>query len=248
MGAHLGLDDDPALVGPTPGPAGEFAIAAGRCVPGFDIGPHLCHQRLGKALQFRVLRHAHHILESPRLEKREQLRAGKTPIQAYPQPRPGKRPAQTGQHSLQHTNTASLGRRVARAQDVAEQLLLHLIVKGQESGQRQITRDVVEAIEERQLLGAMGRIERRIQVDGDPPNPLLAPSVAGNHRLRQRFGQASAIPAFARQACKRCRCPANRRWRLTDRVCIFSRTCTASSRLIRGYVPMKVQTGRFNAG
>ena len=118
MRGHPGPDDNPAPMGPTPGPASELAIAAGRCVPGFEIGTHLCHQRFGKALQCRVLRHTHHILQS-----------------------------------------------------------LHLIVEGQESGQRQITRGVVEAVEERQLLAAMGRVDRRVQIDGDPPNPLLAPSV-----------------------------------------------------------------------
>ena len=38
------------------------------------------------------------------------------------------------------------------------------------------------------------RIDRRVQIDGDRPNPLLAPSVAGNQRLRQGFGQAHQVP------------------------------------------------------
>ena len=171
MGGHLGLDDDPALTGPTPGLTGERAVAAGRCAPRFDIGPHLLHRRFGKALQRRVLGHAHHALQSLRLEKREQLRAGMPPVQADPRPRLGKRPPQPGQQALQHTDAAVPGGRLAGAQDAAEQTLLHLVVEGQETAQRQMAGRVVEAVEECQLLAAMGLVQLRLQ--RLPPRQLL---------------------------------------------------------------------------
>ena len=53
----------------------------------------------------------------------------------------------------------------AGAQDMAEQVLPQLGVEGEQTSQRQITR-VVETVEKRQLLSAVGRSVRQVQIAG----------------------------------------------------------------------------------
>ena len=102
-----------------------------------------------------------------------------------------------------------LGDNVAGAQDVTKQILLHLVVEGEKTGQRQITGGVVEAVEKSQLLSAMSRIVRRVPIDGDSPHPLLATFVTGDYRVRKCFGQAQQVPGPGRVLEPSVGCDAN---------------------------------------
>jgi hypothetical protein len=56
---------------------------------------------------------------------------------------------------------------VARAEDRGDEVLPGLVVKGQGADERQIAPMIVEAIEEGQLLGAVGLVLGGIQIDRD---------------------------------------------------------------------------------
>ena len=83
---------------------------------------------------------------------------------------------------------------MAVAQDMAEQVLLRLVVEGEEARQRKVAPGAVERAEQRPLLAAVGRVHRRVEVDRDPPRPPPASApVARDHRLRQRLRQPQQL-------------------------------------------------------
>jgi hypothetical protein len=82
------------------------------------------------------------------------------------------------------------GGRVARAQHGGDQILAGFVVDREEGHQRQVTPAAVEAVEERQLLGAMRGVLRDVEVDRDPPRATLPPAMAGQHRVGQRLAHA----------------------------------------------------------
>src|SRR4029077_14095610 len=102
--------------------------------------------------------------------------------------------------TAQDPDRARRPRRISRTQNGRHQILLRLLVKAQKAYHRQIAIGVVVAIEEGQLLGAVGGIIGRIQIDrdasGSAPQTTAMPF---DHTVGQRFAHAKqlfAIPAI----------------------------------------------------
>src|SRR5580704_7991541 len=62
---------------------------------------------------------------------------------------------------------------IAGTQHGGAQILISLVVEGNKAHHRQVTRVVIVAIEERQLLRAMRGIVGRIKIDGDQPGVMV---------------------------------------------------------------------------
>src|SRR5260370_28596405 len=64
---------------------------------------------------------------------------------------------------------------MARTKRRRDQVLFHLVVEGEETDHRQITVAIVVAIEKGELLLAVCRIVRGIQIDGDSAGTAMQP-------------------------------------------------------------------------
>ena len=88
----------------------------------------------------------------------------------------GKGRAQLPNQAPQEPPGPAAGRRVAGPQHGGDGILLRLVAEGHRGDDRQIAPGVVVAIEEGQLLLAVGRIVGRIEVDRDARGPAFEPS------------------------------------------------------------------------
>ena len=120
-------------------------------------------------------------------EEGEHLGGSEAAIEAHPQPCSGEGRPQPRQQSRQDPERADPGTGIAGAQHVRKQILIRLLVERQEPGHRQVAPGVVVTVEEGQLLGAVGRVIGRIQIDRDPLGLALQPSaMALDHGLGER--------------------------------------------------------------
>jgi hypothetical protein len=79
------------------------------------------------------------------------------------------------------------GADITGAQYVRKQIVVRLLVEGQEPSHRQIAPGVVVTVEERQLLDAVRWIIGRVQIDRDPLGfALQAPAMPLDHRVGER--------------------------------------------------------------
>src|SRR3989442_15500145 len=85
-------------------------------------------------------------------------------------------------------------RRVARAEDRGDQVLPRLLIKGQRAHQRQIAPVIVEAIEEGELLRAMGLVFGGIEIDRNQPDAPSATAMPRNHRVGERVAHGQEHP------------------------------------------------------
>ena len=104
----------------------------------------------------------------------------------------GERRPQPFNHSIQNADGSLLGWRVAHPQHIAEQILVGVSIESQKAGHWQLTPAAVMTVEEGELLPAVGRIVRGIQVDRDVLDLALAQSLAVplDYILGQRLAHA----------------------------------------------------------
>ena len=186
MPHDLGLDDHPPLALPAPRGVPRLAVQVRRLAGGLGPHPGLAHQPPGPLLQAAVAGHRHDVLDLLLLEEREQLRVGKAPVQPDPKRRRRKGGAQLAQQPPQDPPGPPRGRGVARPQHRGHRELLGLVVEGHRRHDRQVAPRVVVAVEERELLLAVGRVVGGVQVDRDAGRPALEPPPLGlDHRVGQ---------------------------------------------------------------
>jgi hypothetical protein len=134
-----------------------------------------------------VAGHRHDVVDLLALEVREQLGAGKAAVQPHPERGRRKGGAQLAQQAAQDPRGAAPGGRVAGPQHRGHRELLGLVVEGHRRHHGQVTPRVVVAVEERELLLAVGGVVRGIEIDGDPrrtpfePAPLVLDHGVGQH-------------------------------------------------------------------
>ena len=168
---------------------------------GFRQPTSLLHRRLGLALQHRVGGQIDDVLHFRfAIQKIQNFRGGKTAIQSHPNAGLRKSFLHSDNQAAQDPNRARRPGGISRTQHGRHQILLRLLVKAQKTYHRQIAVSVIVAIEEGQLLGAVGRIVGRIQIDrdtsGSAPQTTAMPF---DHAVGQRFAHAKqlfAIPAI----------------------------------------------------
>lgn len=153
------------------------------------------HVELGLPLQHLVLRHRDDIVDSDDVEELEQFGRREATIEAHEDA--GSREAflQPADDALEQRQCTRLGGDVARAQRRGAQVLLVLAVEGQERQQRQVAPGVVEAIEERHLLGAVRGIVGDVEIDGDPAHLAATLAVPLQHAFEQRLAHRQQLAA-----------------------------------------------------
>src|ERR1039457_1847754 len=167
-------------------PAGVVALAVDVSgLPRFARQtPGGTHQACGAPLQYLIFTHRDHVLESLAFEEGEDLGSGEAAIETHPQSYPRERRPQPRQEPRQYPDCSDRSRGIAGAQYIGEQVLLGLLVEGQEPSHRQVAPGVVVAVEEGELLRAMSRIVRRVQVNRDPLDlALQAPAMSLDHSV-----------------------------------------------------------------
>ena len=78
-----------------------------------------------------------------------------------------------GHQPTQNPHRPHCRRNIAGTQHGGAQILISLVVEGNKAHHGQVTRVVIVAIEERQLLCAMRGIVGRIKIDGDQPGVMV---------------------------------------------------------------------------
>ena len=120
----------------------------------------------------------------------EDLGRREAAVQAHAQPRAGNAARSLGSRRTQQPARARLppapcpGRRIA-----ATRYWLRLVVEGQERDERQIAPAAVEAIEEGELLRAVGRIFGQVEIDRDPAHAAPPPPMLRDHGVGQCLAQ-----------------------------------------------------------
>jgi hypothetical protein len=175
------------------------------------LGEHarLAHEPPRPLLQAPILAEGHDVLDALGLQDPQHVVASKAAIQADPQAGAGKGGSQLLKQAAEPIDRAELGRAGARAQQRQDQVLLGLVVEGHEPEQGQVAPGVVVAVEERELLLAMGGVVRRIEIDRDAPGAAAkGGAVLPDHEVCQRVPQPGQ-----RQRAKRILEPRQRRLR-----------------------------------
>ena len=95
---------------------------------------------------------------------------------------------------MQQADRAGRPRGVAGAEDRGDEILPRLVVKGQGAHERQIAPVIVEAIEEGELLRAVGLVLGDIEIDRDQPDAASAATMPGNHRVGERVAHGEQHP------------------------------------------------------
>ena len=92
--------------------------------------------------------------------------------------------------------TPPSGGGVARPEDGRDQVLRPLAVEGERPNHGQVAPGVVVAVEEGELLLAVGRVVRGVQVDGDALDPLVGQAglVVGDDHVGESLGEPVQVP------------------------------------------------------
>ena len=166
----LGLDDDPPMARPLPGPVAAVAVdmLGAPAAPGHF--PGLSHQPAGGPRQHAVLREADHVVHSRLVVKEvEDLRTAEAAVEADEDPRPRKGAAHLRDHPTQDAQHSQAVRGIAGPQKGGEEILLGLVIKAQEPEEGQLAPGVIVPVKEAQLLGAVRRVDGGVEVDGHLP-------------------------------------------------------------------------------
>jgi Ca2+-binding RTX toxin-like protein len=206
---HFGFDQNAPLA-TLPTFSGVPRLSKNVCGLASAFGEPACpsHHPLGAALQNLVFSHSDDVVDVRCRQEIQQHGSGKPSIQPHEDARPGKGHSQPLDHPIQNPNRSLLGRCVARAQHVAEQVLVRLPIECQKAGHRQITPGAVMAVEKRQLLSTMRWIVRRIQVDRHVFDLATAQTlpVPFDHALCQGFAHPIQVsPARRILKTRQCR-------------------------------------------
>ena len=159
-----------------------------------DHGAERREVGLGMPVQHRVRAHRDDILDPGGLEVGKDFGRGEAGIEPDAEPGLGKRAPEFRQQPMQQADRARRPRGVAGAEDRGDEVLPRLVVKGQGAHERQIAPVIVEAIEEGQLLGAVGLVLGGIQIDRDQPDAASAAAMPGNHRVGERVAHGEQHP------------------------------------------------------
>ena len=111
---------------------------------------------------------------------------------------PGNARQSFGSSRCSRLDRAGRPRGVAGAEDRGDEVLPRLVVKGQGAHERQIAPVIVEAIEEGQLLRAVGLVFGDIEIDRDQPDAASAAAMPGNHRVGERVAHGEQHPRGGR--------------------------------------------------
>ena len=117
--------------------------------------------------------------------------------QPHPEDNSGKSNIQAPKQPAQNTNRTAGAGNIARAQHGGDQVLFRLFVEGEKANDGQITVATVVPIKKGELLLAVCRIVRRIQIDGDSAGTPMQPfSVALDDAIGQGLAQAKQFLAI----------------------------------------------------
>jgi hypothetical protein len=177
---------------PAPRRVARLAVQGGR-LPG-GARPHAgpTQQTADALVQPRVARDAQHVLDPGAVQEGEQLGLGEAGIGPHAQPGAGKQRLELGEQPAQQAADPARARAGARTQQGAHHVLHRLGVERHRGDEWQIAPRVVVAVEERELLLAVGRIVRRIEVDRDQADGVAEP-LPVERQDRIGDGQAEAI-------------------------------------------------------
>lgn len=194
---HLGFDDDPALAAPGFGTVGEGAIDAAGLVTCSEEFSSALHEPGGLAHQTAVLGHPDDVQHVGLFgEEVEDLRCGEAAIEPHEDLDTREGGPESRQDPGEHPDGAVEDRCIAGPQERGTEVLIRFVVKGQERDHRQVAPGVVVAVEERELLGTVGRVVGRIQIDGDPATlPAQSEAVMIDDRVQQGQPEPDEISA-----------------------------------------------------
>ena len=195
----FGFDHDAALVAPRPGGIARLGIDVRGLPARLALRPRLDHRGLGAPRQDRVFRHGDDVVEA-RVRRRG---SRGSPGVANP---PSRRTRNRALRKRRPAAASSSRRSMPRAPRVAGALPGRRIaahrycsassLKVTKASSGQIAPAVVVAVEERELLRAVGRVIGRIEIDRDAPRaamqPLLMPRRSRSRRARSPSHRAPA--------------------------------------------------------
>src|SRR3989454_11143932 len=194
---HFGFDDHAALVRPGSGGVVRLGVDMFGLSTRLAQGASLDHRRVGDPRQYHVFRHGDDVVQAGLgIEEVKDLGCRKAAIEADQESRLRKGVTQQGEQSAQDAARATRRSRIPWTEQRRTEILLALVIKGDERQQGQIAPRVIVPVEERELLRAVGRVVGRIEVDRD---------VAGAAMDRERVAGKSAGAAATAPAGERAR-------------------------------------------
>ena len=208
MPHHLGLDDHSALAPPRAGGVARLAVEVLGLATGLRAHAGAPHEPAAALDQPHIAGHRHDVLHALGVQEVQNLGTGKAPIEADAEDGSGEGDPQTSEQAPQERDRAVLGRAVAGPQDGGHQVLRRLGVERQRCHQRQVAPGVVMAVEEAELLLAMGRIVGRIQVECDATGAAPEPTAMVLDDQIRQGPRPSAPRRCSRRSHRRSRRPA----------------------------------------
>jgi len=179
---------------PGAGLIGRLAIGGRGVVGRGHHRPERRDVRLGVPREDGVTPHGDDILDPGRLQVGQDLRGGKPAIEPDAEAGTGKGAPEFPEQPMQQAHHAGRPRRVAGPEDRGDQVLPRLLVKRQGPDERQIAPVIIEAIEEGELLRAVGLVFRAIEIDRDQANAPSASAMSRNHRVGERLAHREQHP------------------------------------------------------
>jgi len=193
---HLGLHDDPALAAPFLGGVAGLPVEVLGVASRLGQHARLAQQAADPLGQALVARHGHEVLHPLRVEESEQHWRRVAPIQPDPERRLREGRAELPEQAAQEPDRPPAGVGIAGPEDRRDEVLLALVVEGQEPHHREVAPTVVVAVEAGELLLPVGRVLRGIEVDGDAAHLRGVPArpVLGDDRIGQDMRQPHEVP------------------------------------------------------
>jgi len=139
-------------------------------------GTHHPHHFLGLGDKNGIGGVPHDIFNAFIVQVIQDVRGTESAIEAHADPSFRKRRAHPRNDPRKNANGATRAMSIARAKDRRKKILFVFAVELQRPDHREITEAVVMRVEEAELLGAMGWIVGRIQVDRDATGPVFQPA------------------------------------------------------------------------
>ena len=159
--------------------------------------PERRDERLGVPREDGIGPHGDDIFDAGGLQVVKDLRRRKAGIEADAQLGAGKGAPEFREQPPQEAHRPAGPRRVARAEDRRHEVLPRLAVKGQAGDERQIAPVIIEAIEEGELLRAVGLVFGDIEIDRNEADAAPPSAMPRNHRVGERVPIASSIRGAA---------------------------------------------------
>ncbi len=190
----FGFDDRAPGCRPGARLIGRLAIGRRGVLGGGDHGSERRDERLGVPREDGVIPHGDDIFDASGLEVGKDFWGGEAGIESDAEPGTGKGAPEFRQQPMQQAHRAGGPRRVAGPEDRGDEVLSRLVVKGQRAHQRQIAPVIIEAIEEGELLRAVGLVFSAIEIDRNQPDAPSASAMPRNHRVGERVAHGEQHP------------------------------------------------------